>query len=127
MQIVRCLGPLALVLSFACVGSTESVTSVVGTYALATVDAAPLPFRAGTTSIVRGSLSLKNGGQYSLSQTDSASSGGLTVYSSSGNWSVHENAVTFVESNSGLLQLGLAYVDSVVMERRGHRNVYRRQ
>ncbi|HTE46184.1 MAG TPA: hypothetical protein VK636_13115 [Gemmatimonadaceae bacterium] len=115
----------ALVLVSACFTSDATPTGIPGTYRLTAVDAAPLPFNLGSAVTLRGQLDLRSGGQYTLTQTDSAAAG-ATNFSSSGTWSVTDNAITFHDDVSTLL-LGLALRDSVRLTYHSHTNVYVRQ
>ena len=119
--------PAVVAVSLAsCTGATDSATGLAGTYTLSTVDGAPLPFISASGIIVRGSVGLQSNGRYTLSQTDSAVTGALSVFSSAGTWNVSENALV-LHIDGGGVQLGLAYFDSLSVELRDHRNIYRRQ
>lgn len=126
MRVVFLAVAAALVLSASCHVSTDaSATGIPGTYKLTKIDASPLPFRLATGFTVRGQLDLQKGGGYTLTQTDSATSG-VSNFSSSGKWTVTDNAIQFVDG-SATLQLGVAFGDSVRTTYRSHDNVYVRQ
>jgi len=67
-------GVAALLLALgACKSTVEgALGSPVGNYSLTTVDGSALPFMNGTTFIVRGTIVLKGGGDYTLTQADSS-------------------------------------------------------
>jgi hypothetical protein len=116
---------LALVASCGSALDTNAV-GYGGVYSLIKVDGTALPFHGASAFTVRGAIDLKSGGVYSLTQTDSATTGALTAFSSSGGWSVTDNAVALVETDKSLL-LGLLIGDSLRLTYRSHENVYVRQ
>jgi hypothetical protein len=105
--------------------SDATVTGIPGTYKLATVDGASLPFDLGSTRTVRGQIDLRTDGHYTLSQTDSGAAG-ATNYASSGTWSVTDNAITFHDDAASLL-LGIVLRDSVRVDFHLHNNLYARR
>ncbi|MEP6493236.1 MAG: hypothetical protein ABJF01_11200 [bacterium] len=116
----------ALVAASSCKFTSDATpTGIPGTYRLATVDAAPLPFNLGATKTVRGQLDLQAAGHFTLTQTDSGA-GGASNFSSSGTWNVTDNAITFKDDATSLL-LGLALRDSVRVTYHFHDNLYVKQ
>jgi len=91
-----------------CQQSLSSSLLPEGTYALVLVDDSPLPYRGTSTITLGGALALQSKGQYSLTQTDSAISGGggVTQFNSQGTWTLNENAL--VLRDGGTLYLGVA-------------------
>lgn len=122
---------IALLASLLSVGACRNTVdsafgSATGNYSLVGVDGSPVPFQSGTTITVRGSISLKGGGDFTLTQADSSSSGGVTNSSLSGTWSLTDNALALVPS-VGALELGIYTIDTIRLNRPGHQNVYARQ
>lgn len=98
--------------------------SPTGTYTLVRLDGASLPAPITSGVIVRGSIELKSSSHYTVIQTDSAA-GTANNTSTTGTWSVTDNALQLVPDGGGLL-LGVVFRDSILMEYRGHQNVYAR-
>ena len=118
-----CVTALVLALA-ACKSSVEgAIGSPVGNYALVAVDGSSLPFRTGTTITVRGTIGLKGGGDYTLTQADSSTAGVVTNTSLSGTWSMNDNAIVLVPG-AGSLELGIATIDTLRITRGGHQNLY---
>lgn len=119
---------VALAASASCSFTSDtSVTGLPGTYKLVQVDASPLPFALGSSFTVRGQLEMTSNAHYTLTQTDSAASG-LSNFSSTGQWTVTDNAIHFISNESGPLQLGVVLgVDSVRTTYRSHENLYVRR
>jgi len=108
----------------ACESTVEgALGSPVGTYSLTAVDGSALPFNTGTTIIVRGTIVLKGGGDYTLTQADSSTAGNVANTSLSGTWSLNENALALVPSG-GSLELGIASIDTLKITRGSHLNLY---
>jgi len=108
----------------ACESTVEgALGSPVGTYSLTAVDGSALPFKTGTTIIVRGTIVLKGGGDYTLTQADSSTAGNVANTSLSGTWSLNENALALVPSG-GSLELGIASIDTLKITRGSHLNLY---
>jgi len=118
-------GVAALLLALgACKSTVEgALGSPVGNYSLTTVDGSALPFMNGTTFIVRGTIVLKGGGDYTLTQADSSTAGSVANTSQSGTWSLNENALALLPSG-GSLELGIASIDTLKITRGGHQNLY---
>lgn len=127
MRVVAVFVFIALAASASCsLTSDATVTGITGTYKLAKVDGSPLPFALASSFTVRGQLDLTKNGRYTLTQTDSATTG-LSNFSSTGQWTATDNALQFI-NDSGPLQLGIAFGgDSVRTTYRSHENVYARQ
>lgn len=127
MRIVARFVFIALAATASCsITSDATVTGITGTYKLAKVDGSQLPFPLGSSFTVRGQLDLTKGGRFTLTQTDSAASG-LSNFSSTGLWTVTDNAIQFI-NDSGPLQLGIAFGgDSVRTTYRSHENLYTKQ
>jgi len=119
------LGFTALLLALgACKNSVESaIGSPAGNYTLIAVDGASLPFKSGTTITVRGTIGLKGGGDYTLTQADSSTSGTVTNTALSGTWSMNDNAIVLVPK-VGSLELGISTIDTLRITRTGHQNLY---
>ena len=118
-----CCVALALSLG-ACRSSVEgAIGSPAGNYTLTAVDGASLPFKSGTTIIVRGTIGLKGGGDYTLTQADSSTSGTVTNTSLSGTWSMNDNAIVLVPKG-GSLELGISTIDTLRITRGSHQNLY---
>ena len=119
------IGFTALLLALgACESSVEgAIGSPAGNYTLIAVDASPLPFNAGTAIIVRGTIGLKGGGDYTLTQADSSTSGTVTNTSLSGTWSMNDNAIVLVPKG-GSLELGISTIDTLRITRGSHQNLY---
>jgi hypothetical protein len=97
--------------------------SSTGNYSLVSVDGSPLPFNTGTTIIVRGSVNLKGGGDFTLTQADSSSSGAVTNTSVSGTWGVTDNGLALIPS-AGPLELGIVTIDTIRLGHASHQNLY---
>jgi len=119
------IGFAALVLCLgACHNSVENaIGSPVGNYTLIAVDGSSLPFKTGTTITVRGAIGLKGGGDYTLTQADSSTSGAVANTSLSGTWSMNDNAIVLVPSG-GSLELGISTIDTLRITRSSHQNLY---
>lgn len=120
---------IAVLVSFVAVVSCKSTVedalgSPSGNYSLVAVDGSPIPFNTGTSITVRGALNLKNGGDYSISQADSATGGAVTNSASTGKWSLSDNALTLID-DSGPLELGIIIsFDTIRLGHRNHQNLY---
>ena len=119
------IGFIALLVALgACKSSVEgAIGSPAGNYTLIGVDGASLPFKSGTTITVRGTIGLKGGGDYTLTQADSSTSGSVTNTSLSGTWSMNDNAIVLVPK-IGSLELGISTIDTLRITRGGHQNLY---
>ena len=119
------IGFTALLLSLgACKSTVEgALGSPAGNYSLIAVDGSNLPFRSGTTITVRGTIGLKGGGDYTLTQADSSTSGTVTNTSLSGSWSMNDNAIVLIPSG-GAHELGISTIDTLRITRGGHQNLY---
>ena len=119
------IGVAALLFSLgACRSSVEgAIGSPAGNYTLIGVDGSSLPFKSGTTMIVRGTIGLKGGGSYTLTQADSSTSGSVTNTSLSGTWSMNDNAIVLVPSGAPL-ELGISTIDTLRITRNSHQNLY---
>jgi len=114
---------VSLVAIAACRSSVENALgSPTGNYSLVSVDASPVPFKSGTNVTVRGTITLKSSGDYSLTQADSATTGAVTNTSSSGQWSLNDNALALL--SGGTIELGIVTIDSIRLGHAGHQNVY---
>lgn len=128
MTVCRGIALLVCVAAAACIGSTiTGPTTLVGNYVLISVDAASLPFHTATGLTLRGAINLKSDGHYALTQTDSATTGGVTAFSATGQWSVQDNAMTLIKDDGGVLLLGIFAADSVKLDLNAHHNIYVRQ
>ena len=97
---------LGLAASLGCTNPLDSEFLPTGSYTLITVDGAPLPVRGATATTVRGSLVLASRSSYTLTQTDSAHTGGArTEFRSEGTWSLTDNALVLHEG--GNVYLGI--------------------
>ena len=119
---------IAVLASLAVLGACRSSVdnaygSAIGNYSLVSVDGSPVPFRIGTSITVRGSLSLKNSGDFTLTQADSSTTGAVTNTSSTGIWSVTDNAIA-LQGSVDQLELGLVRIDTIQLGHRSHQNVY---
>jgi len=116
-----------LVSAWSCRSAVENAPgSVIGSYTLVTVDAAPLPFHGTAAFTVRGTVNLRNDGRYTLTQADSAAAGTVSNISAAGHWSLQENALALID-DTGPLQLAVVLIDTLRMSYRGHENVYVRR
>jgi len=108
----------------ACKSSVEgAIGSPVGNYTLIAVDGSSLPFKSGTTITVRGTIGLKGGGDYNLTQADSSTGGTVANTSLSGTWSMNDNAIVLVLSG-GSLELGISTIDTLRIIRGSRQNLY---
>jgi hypothetical protein len=127
MQTKRIAAVVVLVALAACQNSVENAFgSAIGNYSLISVDGSPVPFKNGTTITVRGTIGLKGNGDYTLTQADSSTSGGVTNTSLSGTWSLTDNALALIPS-VGSLELGLATIDTIRLNHASHANLYVRR
>lgn len=116
-----------LVAITACRSSVESAYgSAIGNYSLITVDGSPVPFRSGTSVTVRGTVNLKNSGDYTLTQADSSTGGSVTNTSSSGKWSLTDNALALLPGD-GSIELGIVSIDTIRLSHASRQNVYVRR
>ena len=107
----------------ACRSSVENALgSPTGNYTLISVDGSAVPFKSGTSVTVRGTISLKSSGDYSFTQADSATTGAVTNTSSSGQWSLNDNALALL--SGGTIELGIVTIDSIRLGHAGHQNLY---
>jgi hypothetical protein len=114
---------LSLVAIAGCRSTVENALgSPTGNYSLVSVDGSAIPFKAGTSLTVRGTISLKSSGDYSLTQADSATTGAVANTSSSGQWSLNDNALALL--SSGTIELGIVMIDSIRLGHAGHQNLY---
>lgn len=105
----------------------NSLGSPVGNFPLVAVDGLAVPANTGTSITVRGALSLKSGGAYTISQADSSASGAVSNSASTGKWSLSDNALALID-DSGPLELGIVVsFDTVRLSHRNHQNVYVRR
>jgi hypothetical protein len=122
---VRIASIAALLLVASCSSVLDpGPNSPTGTYTLIRLDGASLPAPIASGVTARGTIELRTNAHYALTQTDSAA-GAATTTSVSGTWSITDNALQLVPDGGGLL-LGVVFRDSIVMEYRGHQNVYAR-
>ena len=120
----RILVLVMLVAVAACRSTVDNAFgSLTGNYSLVRVDGSPLPFNTGTTITVRGSLNLKGGGDFTLTQADSSTSGTVTNTSLSGTWGVTDNGLALIPS-AGALELGIVSIDTVRLGHASHQNLY---
>jgi len=84
--------------------SPGDLLGISGTFTLTAVNALPLPYQDGSTYVVRGALVIHNTPRYDLTETDSTA-GAATDVKSSGQWTISNNAFTFLDDN-GTLYLG---------------------
>jgi hypothetical protein len=115
---------VSLVAVAACRSTVDNaIGSATGNYSLVGVDGSGLPFRSGTTITVRGTIGLKGNGDYTLTQADSSTGGGVTNTSLNGTWSMTDNAIALIPS-VGSLELGIATIDTIRLTRGSHQNLY---
>lgn len=90
----------------ACQSSTgpAGLLLAAGSFQLRAVNSSPLPYLDGATYVVRGTLSIQTNARYTLSETDSATTG-LSEVHSTGTWSAPQGTVQFKDDN-GTLYLG---------------------
>jgi hypothetical protein len=118
---------ISLVAALGCQSSIDDAFgSPVGNYSLISVDGSPVPFKSGTNVTVRGTVNLKSGGDYTLTQADSSTSGTVTNTSVSGKWSLTDNALSLLPGN-GTIDLGIVTIDTIRLGHASHQNVYVRQ
>lgn len=118
----------ACILALAACDRPTSIVAAVGTFDLVTVDGVGVPARGSTAIVVRGALSLGDRGAYTLTQTDSAlSGGGVTGIVSEGFYDLTDNSLTLHEGNTIHLGLVSGNADSVRVLFRGGTNVYVRR
>jgi hypothetical protein len=120
---------LALLLSAAACSSTvdTSNTGIPGDYQLVRIDGNPLPFKSGSTTTLRGSVSFTSNSRFTLAQTDSVAGSAAVETTLQGTWDVQENALVLHQAD-GKVVLGIAVQpDTVRVTVFPHDNTYARK
>lgn len=112
-----------------CSNSTSpgSFLSLAGSYALRAVNESPLPYPNGASIIVRGTLTIQSSANYTFTEVDSAA-GGTTQLTSSGTWSMQNNAMSLRDTNGALYLAAVSgSTDTIRVQISTHVSMYVRQ